>query len=99
MGMGVDIKEVTVVSYITCPSCEIEVKVIDLGEAVWGRKRLFCPSCGADLGVDGHHTLLEKLTSQSIDCPGCGIRLELTVSSFPHKNMEQYCPACGVAAC
>jgi len=101
MGMGVDIKEVTVISYIICPSCGVEVEIIDLGELplIPPRKRLYCPSCGVDLGVDGHYARLEKLTSQFIDCPSCGIRLELTVSSFPHKNVEQYCPACGAVAC
>ena len=99
MGMGVAIKEVTVVSFITCPSCGVEVKIIDLGEPVFGRKALVCPSCGADLGVMGHFAELEKLTSTFIDCPSCGIRLELTVSSFPHHNVEQYCPACGAPAC
>lgn len=99
MGMGVDVKEATVVSYITCPSCGAEVKIVDLTEAWPGRKRLSCPSCGGDLGVYGHTALAEELTSTPVTCPSCGAALTLTVSSFAHRNVEQYCPKCGAAAC
>ena len=100
MGLGVEINESPGVVRVTCPGCGSILDALVETEAPIMAHRLHCPVCGADLGMEGYGVqIYEQMTKQTVTCPGCGRFLELTVSSIPDHNVEQYCPVCSTAAC
>jgi len=65
---------------------------------------LSCPHCGLALeeaGIKGSEEIVdvpEVITPVIVTCSKCSSKLELSVSSFANKNIQQYCPVCGEPA-
>jgi len=102
MGQGVNIVESPGVVRVTCPGCGSILDCLIERPTLPPPfpHALHCPVCTADLGMEGYSVqVYEQMTTQTVKCPGCGRFLELTISSIPEHNVEQYCPVCQTAAC